>query len=412
MPATANPSRNFSTTKVIQPMHTAASVKVLRTLPELDGIRREWLSWNGSRDSEMDSYLMFLQSNHATVRPHIVVVERAGAPDAILVGRIDLGHISCRLGYLQLNLPAKILCCVYGALRGNPSNENCDLIMSSILRSLSDGEADVAYMNFLREDSDLCRLAKESPGRLSRDYVRITQPHFTATLPPSVEEFYRGLSSGARWQAKSKQKKLLKEFGCEVQVRCFKDVSELDDMIRDVEKIARKSYQRGVGVGFVDTPTTRNYLRLKAERNRLRAYVLYLRGEACAFWIGEINGGTFESDDLAYDAAFGRYSPGMCLILKVIEGFCDGHREGVTGVDFNMGHAQYKQVLSNQEWRETSFHLFAPTLKGVSLNLVRSPIAWSDQIIKKALVRTNLLQKVKKAWRDHARPKEPVQADV
>jgi hypothetical protein len=393
-------------------MCTEASVKVLRTLAELQEIRSEWESWPGHRDSEVDSYLTSLRLNPRTVRPHVLVVYRGGKLESILVGRIDLGHISCSLGYLRLNLPANILCFVYGALRGNPSMENCDLIVNSVLQSLSDREADVAYMNFLREGSQLRRLAEERPGRLSRDYIRITQPHFTAALPASVEEFYRGLSSGARWQAKSKQKKLLKEFGCDVKVRCFQDASELDDMIQDVEKIARKSYQRGMGVGFVDTPATRNDLRLKAERGRLRGYLLYLRGEPCAFWIGEINRGTFDSDSLAYDAAFGMYSPGMFLILKVMEGFCDGHREGVTRVDFNMGHAQYKQVLANQEWYETSVYIFAPTLKGISLNLVRSVIVGIDLIVKKALARTNLLQKVKKAWRNRARPKGPVRADA
>jgi hypothetical protein len=94
----------------------------------------------------------------------VVVVYRAGRPDAILVGRIDVGHISCRLGYLRLNLPAKILCFVYGALRGDACAENCDLIVSSVLQSLSDREADAAYMGFMRDDSDICVAASKRPG--------------------------------------------------------------------------------------------------------------------------------------------------------------------------------------------------------------------------------------------------------
>ena len=38
--------------------------------------------------------------------------------DAILVGRIDKGQISCRLGYFGVNFGARIMCFVYGALRG------------------------------------------------------------------------------------------------------------------------------------------------------------------------------------------------------------------------------------------------------------------------------------------------------
>ena len=223
---------NSPTDKVTQSMPTA-SVKVLRTLPELETIRHEWESWPGNRDSEMETYLMCLQFIPGTVRPHVVVVERDGKPDAILVGRIDLGHVSCHLGYWRVNLPARILCFVYGALRGNPSPENCDLIVSSVLQSLSDREADVAYMNFLREESDLYRLATQKPTLLCRDYIRISQPHFATRLSTSAEGFYKGLSSGARWQAKSKQKKLIKDFAGDVKIRCFREAEQLDTMIQD-----------------------------------------------------------------------------------------------------------------------------------------------------------------------------------
>ena len=130
----------------------------------------------------------------------------------------------------------------------------------------------------------------------------------------------------------------------------------------------------------------------------------------CAFWMETLTG-TFGSDYLAYDAELGKYSPGM-FVMKVIEGFCEGNREGVTAVDFATGHAQYKQVLSNQEWWETSLYIFAPTIKGMSLNLVRSLIVGTDQRIKKMLARTNLLQKVKKAWRARAKLKGAVHADA
>lgn len=393
-------------------MCTQASVRALRTLSEVEEIRRQWESWPGYRDSDIDSYLTFLRSNPGTVRPHIVAVYRDGRPDAILVGRVDRGHISCRLGYLNLNLPARILCFVYGALRGNPSKENCDLLVSSVLQSLSAREADTAYMNFLREDSDLCRLATERPGRLSRDYARTTQPHFAATLPATVQEYYQSLPAGGKGFNKARHKKLLKDYGDGVRIRCFRAATELDGMIQDVEEAAKRSYQRGLGVGFFDTPLVRNHLRLRAERGRLRGYVLYLEGKPCAFWIGEINQGTFESDSLAYDAAFARYSPGMFLICKVIEGFCEDASKKVTAIDFGTGHAQYKQVLSNRNWTETSVCIFAPTFKGIVLNITRSVVVGLDKIIKKALARTNLLQKIKKVWRDRARPNEPLHADV
>ncbi|MGA8491161.1 MAG: GNAT family N-acetyltransferase [Terriglobales bacterium] len=384
-------------------MRTTASVNVLRTLPELEAIRREWQSWPGNRDSEMESYLTLVRTNPETLRPHVLAVYREGRPDAILVGRIDKGRIRCRLGYFEMGLGARVVRFGNGALRGNPSEENCELLVKEILLSLSLGEADAAHLSFLRKGSDLCRLSTTKPGPLFRDYLRTPLTHFTSALPTTPEEFYSGLSSGARWQAKSKQKKLLKAFGGNIRIRCFREPAEVETLIQDVERVAKKSYQRGLGVGFIDSPKMREQLRLKAERGWLRGYVLYLADRPCSFWIGDINQGAFGSDYLAYDAEFEKYSPGMCLILKVIEGFCDENPRTITEVDFATGYAQYKEVLSNRKWEEEDVHIFAPTIKGVSLNLVRSFFAVIDQAGKKLLASTNLLQKFKKRWRARAR---------
>jgi hypothetical protein len=87
-------------------MGSQASIRVLRRIAEFETIRQVWESWPGNRDSQMEPYLSFLRSNPATVRPHVLAVYRGGKPDAILVGRIDRGHLDCRLGYLRFNLRA------------------------------------------------------------------------------------------------------------------------------------------------------------------------------------------------------------------------------------------------------------------------------------------------------------------
>lgn len=393
-------------------MISKTSVRVLRTVPELEAIRDAWQSWPGNRDSEMEPYLTFMQSNPITVRPHVVVVERDGRPDAILVGRIDRSPIRCRLGYVHMNLPAQVLCFVAGALRGNPSLENCDLMVSSVLQSLSEREADVAYMNFLKEGSDLCRLSMQKPGRLFRDYVPTTQPHFAATLPSSAEKFYAGLSKSVRGNLKEKQRKLVKAFGGDVKIRCFREVGEVDSLIQDAEQVAAKSYQRGLGVGFVDEPGIRNSIRLHAERGCLRGYVLYVAGKPCAFQIGDINQDRFGGNFTGYDEALGKYSPGMYLMVKVIEGFCEDSAQAVRAVDFGPGNSWYKQSICNEEWTETAVHIFAPTIKGFYLNVVRSSVGTVDHALKSVLERTNLLQKIKRGWRNRARPKEALQASA
>lgn len=377
----------------------AVEVRVLRSIAELEDIRPYWESWPGNRDSDLGFYLTVLRESRESLRPHVIVVCRNGQPDAIFVGRLDHRPLDrVRVGYIHVRPQVTVLYFVYGALRGNSSAENCELIIRQICASLSQREADLAYLNYLGEDSHIYELAKKMPGFLCRDRICESQLHFSRKLPRSLEEFYGSLSPNARWQAKSKQKKLAKAFGSAARVRCFQEPAELDNLFRDAEVVAKSSYQRGLGVGFADTPEERRRLDFKAEKGWLRAYILYIEDRPSAFWIGDLNEGVFGSEYLGFDTTFAKYSPGMCLILKVIEGFCEGG-ENVSGIDFASGQAQYKETLSDRVWRETSVFIFGPSLRGIALNLVKTSAVGIDHALKNVLERTGLLQKIKKSWR-------------
>jgi CelD/BcsL family acetyltransferase involved in cellulose biosynthesis len=102
----------------------------------------------------------------------------------------------------------------------------------------------------------------------------------------------------------------------------------------------------------------------------------------------------------------------MYLMVKVIEGFCEDSAQGVRAVDFGPGNSWYKQAICNEKWMETAVYIFAPTVQGFCLNIVRFLVGTVDHAIKRALERTNLLQKIKKAWRNRARPKEALHASA
>jgi hypothetical protein len=385
-------------------------VRVFRTVPELEEIRATWESWPGNRDSDPNVYFTILRSRPEVLRPHVIVVYRDGQPDAILVGRMERVRLDFKVGYLHFRPTANVLYFVYGGPRGNGSLANCHLLIDEICRSLSLSEADTAYLNFIRMDSALYQLARKIPRALRRDHTSVTQAHFSAALPKSPEEFYASLSANARWQAKSKGKKLAKAFPESVNIRCFREVAETETLAQDAESVVKKSYQRGLGVGFADSPEMRDHLRMKAEKGWLRGYVLYLADQPSAFWIGDLNQKTFRSDYLAFDDEFGKYSPGIYLMLKVIESFCGDHGECVTEVDFATGYAQYKEVLSNQKWYEASVYIFALSFKGIELNIIRSFTGGVEKLLKSLLAQAGLLQKIKKNWRTHARRKQTAES--
>ena len=94
-------------------------------------------------------------------------------------------------------------------------------------------------------------------------------------------------------------------------------------------------------------------------------------------------------------------SPGTFLIMRVMEGLC-GHAEdeNVTQVDWGLGDAEYKALLGTHEWQEASVYVFAPTIEGLALNLIRTPAMVADVQLKRVLQRAKLLRRVKRLWRN------------
>jgi CelD/BcsL family acetyltransferase involved in cellulose biosynthesis len=174
----------------------------------------------------------------------------------------------------------------------------------------------------------------------------------------------------------------------------------LDILFRDVDQIASATYQRALGVGFADTPEMRGRMQLAAQRGWLQAFVLYLAGRPAAFWIGTRYRSCFFSDFMGYDVTHAKYSPGMYLILKGIEHFCEQNGpERVAEVDFGLGDAQYKQVLASRSWLEESWYIYSSTLRGATLNLSRTLTGVVDKSARTMLRKMKLEDSIKTGWR-------------
>jgi hypothetical protein len=384
---------------------TRRNARTLRSLHDVEEIRRIWASWNCHPNSDIDFYLFLQESRPEILGAHAIVLYQDGHPEAMLVGRILREGFQLRLGYKTLLKPkVRLLSILWGGTLGNLSSENCDFLVHEVLRSLRSKEADVAVFNNVKVDSPIHNSALAVPGFLCRDYFPSRNIHRAMIVPGSVEDFHRGLSRKVRKNQKSQAQKLLKDYGGNVRVRSFSGIPELEQAIRDIEGVASKTYQRGLGVGFGDDNPTRQRLRLDAENGTLRMHILYVGEKACAFWIGSVYQRTFHSSYLGYDPGLGRYSPGMFLLMRVIEEYCTREKgDEIKEIDFGLGDSQYKEVLGNLHWEDATIYIFAPTLRGLRLNLMRIPLAFFDRIARRLLKNAGLFGRVRKLWRDHAR---------
>ena len=193
------------------------SVRVIQSLEELEYLREFWVTSAGHRDSNMDFYIEFVRSTPEIIRPHVVVLSRGNQLAAILIGRLERVRLNWKIGYLKLpSLTVDCITFVYGGLRGDASEENCRELVASVIDSLRDGEADMAFFHHPDLSSHLSRFARELPGFACRDLLPQASVHHFMQLPESMEKVYLGLSSDHRSELRRKAKKLKGAFGDQV----------------------------------------------------------------------------------------------------------------------------------------------------------------------------------------------------
>jgi CelD/BcsL family acetyltransferase involved in cellulose biosynthesis len=379
-------------------------VTILDSPAEIQKARDLWTAWPGSRDSDLDFFLYIAGARPEVQSPYVLVADHEGVPEALLIGRLERQKVPFKFGYLRFKTPRlRVLNFVYGGFRGKATPEIADLLVEHVLKSLRQGDVDLAFFEDLSLDSSLYRAARDLPGFLERDLRPESQIHRCLELPDSSEDLYKTLSPKNRQNYRRKARKLEKEFSGDVRVHCYRSSSELDQMFRDVEQISGKTYQRSLGFASLQSAEMRGWWELAASKGWLRMYILYIAGKPCAYWNAMAYGGTVWGDHVGFDPAYAQHSPGMYLSLRVLGELCDQKKEhGITRVDFGRGDAEYKSILSNLSFEESPVRIYGRTLRMLASRTLMTPVGTAHRVAREVLAKANLLAKAKRAWRSYA----------
>jgi hypothetical protein len=349
-------------------MSDQIAIRVLRSGEEIEGIRDVWIRWNRHPHSDVDSFLDVESLSAGFVRPHVLVLDRDGQPDALLIAklvRVRITDLPASRG-IPLRPHVRVLRVLNDGLLGDASAANCIAFVQEMMSALRLREADLVHWGCLRTDCPLFDFAQSTPNFFSRDPLPSRIAHWTMDLAGSLEEI------AARWSAKSRNtlkrqaRQLLCSCSGEVTIKCFRQSAELGEMMRDVEAVAKNTWQRVSGGGFVDNTETRRRFAFEAKQGWLVAYVLYLAGTPSAFCIGTLYDASFFLNLLGYDPAHASHSPGTYLLFRVFDDLC---RNAVTQFDFRPGEEEYKKRFGTRCREEAFVYMFAPTFKGVALKL-------------------------------------------
>ena len=388
------------------------TTEVVRELAGLSGLRDTWEAMSLDVNSDIEFYTTIVLSrgnrqdphtearelSGAVLRPHVIAVKRNGEVRSILAGRLELKHLDVALGYKTLYLPAvRCLTLIHGGLMGEESEECGAALLESIRMSLRDGEADTVWFYGLNIDSSFHRAAREAGGIFTRDHFPKPLQRWSVQLPSSYEDLYRGLSRTTRRHLKQHSQHLCEAFADSLTIKRYKSLHDLEWVLEDIEAVAARTYQRGLNVGFICNRETREWMSLAARRGWLEAHLLYIDGKPCAFWNGLLYKRTLFLSSTGYDPRFGMYSPGSYLLQRLLQDICS--EKSADKVDFGFGNARYKQEWGTEEQAQSSFFLFAPTLKGASFSCLRTPMTALANGLRAFASASGLAEGLKRAWR-------------
>jgi hypothetical protein len=377
-------------------------IRILRTREEIEPLRGFWNLCGSGRDADLDFYLFIIDLFPESIRPHVVALYNRDVPTALLAGRFDISRVTVKLGYGVIPVPkTRILRFVDSGCLGEVSETTAKILIGSIMESLASGEADVVVFEHLDMDAPLVSFARSLPSWLCSDHLIYPEIHRIRDLSGETGFSVASLSKNEQYNLRRAAAKLSRDFRSQT-IELFSAPGEVTRLMRDAEVVARKSYQRGIGVGFTQSSIVRSRLEFEAQNGWLRAYVFYLDDHPCAFWIGSLRNQVFLSDYLAFDPAYAKYRPGWYLMVKVMEELCGETHDGspvVKKFDFGIGDARYKETLSNHHRQESTVYIFAPSMKALWVNALRSVTGMINRSAKDFMQTSPLFGKIKRMWR-------------
>jgi CelD/BcsL family acetyltransferase involved in cellulose biosynthesis len=340
-------------------------VRVARTPEEVAAIGGAPTSTRPSNpDADVDHLLAQVAATPGA-RPHVIRVDPAGGPPALVVARLARNTYRWKVGYRTLaRLSAPTIVVAFDGVLGCTDESGYARVVDVLREQVDSGEAAAVLFPKVEVGSLLWRALDgcATPARLA--YGPRAVRH-TLTLPESWEALMALRSTKSRKALRYDDTRFHRTFGDRMTLRRYGPDDQDPDLLRDMKLVAAHAYQRGLGVDDLEGPTSSALLALAREKGWLRAWVLYLDDRPVAFWWGTVYAGTLSLGTPGYLPELAKERVGHYTLRRMIEDACADPQ--IREINFGHGDAEYKERFANAATTTADITLFAPLPRSAGL---------------------------------------------
>ncbi|MHC4975170.1 MAG: GNAT family N-acetyltransferase [Planctomycetota bacterium] len=390
---------------IVEQEHKTAierSIRVVRGERDIEALRARWselleLSGPGVPNVDIDRFLT--STHHLTgSEPCVLVIERGDRPDGLVVGRLWHERMRFRVGYLKLPTPRMTRFDV--VYRGVISRDPGALV--EIVRELASVSVeqrwDVVQCSHVT-DAELEAFEQEFRGRVR---PRPDEEHWVwEIVEGSYNETLNTFSRKHRANIRRYNRVLDKHFDNQVEIHRHTTPEQIDEFIPIASAITRKSYHFAIGAGIRDSELWRGLARMESDKERMRASVMYARGEPIAYQYGCRYGNTFFLEAMTYDQDHRDARPGAVLLQRTVEWLCE--EGGVGTLDYGFGDAGYKKIHGTRSWNERTIRIYGHSWRARVASCLDSVTAWIVSRFRSSQSGDGSLGGLKRRWREYLR---------
>jgi len=222
------------------------------------------------------------------------------------------------------------------------------------------------------------------------------QPRWRIRLPSTVDEFWSTQFKGKTRNTLRRKRKKLGDYRVDV----YSEPGEVNSFLEAATAVSEHTWQsRELGLRVKNSEQEQRLFRALAERSEFRGHIMWLEDRPVAFVINTSHDGYLHYEETGFLPDLSHLSPGTVLVSELIDDVIASGEYHT--IDFGLGHADYKQLFSNEQTESSDLWL----LRNSPVNAIAAGmISTQDSLktaAKAALQRSGVLRRLKKLKRGH-----------